>query len=228
MGHLPAEGGGVGLCEWGYRRMHDRDWFRNEDWNPQIEKVFCERQRRARDKAQYLKLQAFHLVHRHPEAALSLLDKFFELKQDAFLADALVIASRAYLALNDLDRAVKFLKAAIERERAFPNHRTTAWHDFAVLVVVRKIESEYDEVLRVLGENRKGLIFPVLVLIWHGAYAVIMASRGEKSTASAHARQALGAASLEHSGLRYHPGIGLAGAEYGELKEKLRALVNLS
>lgn len=52
------------------------DWFRNSNWNDAIETAFFAKLRRARSKAQYLKIQACTLAEKHPEVALRLLDQY--------------------------------------------------------------------------------------------------------------------------------------------------------
>jgi len=75
--------------------MAKPEWFRNEDWSPTVEAHFFQKLARARDKAQYLKLQAYHLTQRHPEVALTLLERYFALGEHFFDADALVVQATA-------------------------------------------------------------------------------------------------------------------------------------
>src|ERR1700751_4420690 len=113
------------------------DWYRNRTWTPEIETEFFKKLGRSRQKAQYLKIQATCLAKTHPETALMLLEKFFALKEDFFLADALVASSEACLSLGRTEDAVAALKKAMNREREFPNYRSSAWFDFVLLVADR-------------------------------------------------------------------------------------------
>jgi tetratricopeptide (TPR) repeat protein len=204
--------------------MGRHDWFRNEYWNAEIEIQFFEKLRRSRDKAQYLKIQAYYLANKEPKVALRLLEHFFELKEDPWLAEVHTITAEAYLSLGLTDEAIASFKIALQRQREFPNYKTNAWHEFALLVVDKRIEAEYDEVLHVLEEHREGLVFSVLVFAWYSASALIRAERGDLVTAKDHASRALEAAAREHSGIRYHAGVGLVGSKYDPLKKKLQRL----
>ena len=57
--------------------MSRDDWFRNQKWDAATEAHFNEKLRRARDKAQPLRIQAYHLQNTDPKAALALLDRYF-------------------------------------------------------------------------------------------------------------------------------------------------------
>jgi hypothetical protein len=46
------------------------DWFRNKKWNAATEAHFNEKPRRARDKAQPLRIQTHHLQNADPKATL--------------------------------------------------------------------------------------------------------------------------------------------------------------
>ena len=208
--------------------MKKHDWFRNERWNSEIERQFFEKLRRARDKAQYLKLQAGCLAKREPKVALMLLQRFFEVKDDFWLADVCTIQAEAYLALDNISEAVASFKAAIQREREYPNHVTTAWYQFALLVAEKKLAPEYDEVLRLLEERRGDLIFPVLVFARSSGLALIHSERGDLEKARFHALQALDAARKGHSGLRYHAKIGLVGPEYRSVRKHVERLTKTS
>ena len=54
--------------------MTSVDWFRNTDWDEEIESRFNEKLKRTRLKAQFLRIQASTLSKRHPEVSLKLLD----------------------------------------------------------------------------------------------------------------------------------------------------------
>ncbi|MFZ1085811.1 MAG: hypothetical protein WAN35_12675 [Terracidiphilus sp.] len=204
------------------------EWYRNTKWNPEIEAKFFEKLSRARDKAQYLVAQSHNLAESHPQVALSLLDKFFALGKEFFLPEAHVTAANAYLSLGQIDKTVDAYKKALEIERLRPSYRTTAWNEFILLVSGHNLESEFDEALRVLNENRSNLIFPKLVFAWHGAYALIQSQRGHREEARDNAIKALEAAQRGHSGFQRHSKIGLVGPEDDAIKKRLQKLTRKS
>src|SRR5262245_14257718 len=91
------------------------DWFRNTRWNASIEQAFDDKLRRARRKEQYLRIQASMLARSHPDAALALLARYFELPNDFDHAQAHVDRATAYLALGRVADAVGAYEAALER-----------------------------------------------------------------------------------------------------------------
>lgn len=205
--------------------MANADWYRNQIWTAEIEEAFFEKLRRARDKAQYLKIQAGILAPTEPTVALMLLEKFLELKEDFFLADALVAQANAYVALGKTEDAVRAFQNALERERIFPNLKTTAWSEFTLLVAHLKLRSHFEEALRVLDESRDNLLFPRSVFAWNAAFALIQVERGDHGLARGHAQKALAAARMKHSGIARHATAGLVGPEYSEIEDKLNNLV---
>lgn len=205
--------------------MAKDDWFRNSDWNPAIEARFFEKLRRARQKGQYLRIQASYLSDTRPEVTLQLLKEYFALGDDFDHAQALVDQAHAYLTLGKMDQAIASLQRALQRERAFP-YFTHAWSDYAMLVATQKLEQLFADALRVLAERRDMLTFPVEHFHWHAARALIHGAVGKNAEAREDALKALAAAGREHSGFRYHPKVGLVGSDHQGLMGELSRLAS--
>jgi tetratricopeptide (TPR) repeat protein len=200
------------------------DWFRNSTWSVSIEQAFDEKIRRARRKEQYLRIQASTLARSHPDIALKLLDRYFELPNDFDHAQAHVDRATAYLALGRVADALSAYEDALARESVFPNLKTEAYVAFPYLVAARGIREHYSRALQLLLLHKSRLMFPVDHFRWHTARALIASAAGEADTAKVHSQQALDAAALEHSGFRYHPSVGLVTDQYGATIKRLEAL----
>jgi len=197
------------------------DWFRQTDWNAEIEAAFFEKLRRARDKKQYLRIQASTIAGRKPEVALRLLDEYFALGDHFDQAQAHADRASAYLALGDSEHAGAALEAALAREEQYPRLLTYAYLDLPFLIASHRIESRYKQALELLERHKTRLTFPVDHFRWHTTYALILSAQGQKSSAREHARLALAAAAKDHSGFRYHPSVGLVGTKYEDIREQL-------
>jgi len=205
--------------------MAPERWFCNEEWNPSIEEHFFEKLRRARDKTQYLKIQAGCLCKKHPQVALALLEKFFALDGDSiFRAEAFLHQADAHLSLGAKQKAIESFQKALQRQREFPNVITAVWSEYGLLVATEKMSELFDDALKVLQEHKTGLLLPVDQFLWYGIYALITDARGEHQAAKDYAAKALHFSGLTHSGLRYHPKLGLVEARYESLKATLRWL----
>ncbi len=123
------------------------DWFRNIIWNESVERAFDEKLRRAKRKEQYLRIQACTLARSHPEVALKLLDRYFELPDDFDHAQAHVDRATALVALGRVNDAIAAYEAALGREAAFPNLQTEAYLELPFLIATRGIREQYDRAL---------------------------------------------------------------------------------
>lgn len=197
------------------------DWFRNTDWNAEIEAAFFSKLRRARDKKQYLRIQASTIAGLKPVVALRLLDEYFALGDHFDHAQALADRASAYVALGDIEHAIAALEAALAREKQYPRLLTNAYLYLPFLIATHSIESRYNQALELLQQHRLRLTFPVDYFRWHTAYALIFSAQGQAASAREHARQALTAAAKDHSGFRYHPNIGLVGTKYQVIRDQL-------
>ena len=200
------------------------DWFRNTAWDDAIERAFDEKLRRARRKEQCLRIQACMLARSHPEVALKLLDRYFELHDDFDHAQAHVDQATALLTLGRVDEALEAYEAALAREAAFPNLQTQAYLDLPYVIATRSIRARFARALELLRLHESRLIFPVDYFRWHAAYALIGSATGEPETVRGHAGRALEAASRDDSGFRYHPSVGLVTPQYDDVVKKLEAL----
>lgn len=200
------------------------DWFRNTTWDDAIERAFDEKLRRARRKEQYLRIQACTLACSHPEVALKLLDRYFDLPDDFDHAQAHVDRATALIALGRVDEALAAYEAALTREAVFPNLQTQAYLDLPYIVATRGIRDQYRRALELLCGHESRLMFPVDRFRWHAAHALIAFATGEAGAAHNHAKRALEAASRDHSGFRYHPSVGLVTPQFEAVVKKLKVL----
>ena len=111
--------------------MSSDDWYRNKDWNTEIEEAFYKKLSRARtQRYQYLVIQALALTDNHPNIALRLTDEYFESREDQFEdVRALLAQATAYISLGKQKETVTVYQAILAREKEFPKHQTTVYLD---------------------------------------------------------------------------------------------------
>jgi tetratricopeptide (TPR) repeat protein len=204
------------------------DWFRNTSWNPEIEDAFYEKLGRARDKYQYLRIQASLLGSDYPEVALRLLDEYFALGDHLDAAQAHAQRAAAYLSLNQIDSAILAYEAALAREVIFPNLRTRAHLELPFLVATRRLSQYYERAITLLEANKDDLVFPADRFTWNCALALIRSEQGDRQSAREAASRALAASSETQSGFRYHPKAGLVGSIDASLRRRLKHLAGQS
>jgi tetratricopeptide (TPR) repeat protein len=206
--------------------MTSEDWYRNKDWNSQIERSFFAKLRRARRKEQYLRIQASTLASSHPIVALRLLDEYFKLNDNFDHAQAHVDRATAYLAMGQVDDAIQAYEDALAREEEFPNLQTQANLDLPFLAASLGSERLYDRCIQLLDKSQSSLTFPVDHFRWHATNALILNAQGKQRRAKTSACEALTWAERKQSGFRYHPTNGLVGGEYEATKARLKEICN--
>jgi hypothetical protein len=123
-----------------------------------------------------------------------------------------------------VDEAIADYRNALAQERRFPNARTLAWREFALLVVKRRIRELYDEVFAVVSEHADEALFPIDRFAIEAVQSLIAADRGDQGSAQGHASAALAIASETHSGFRYHSTLGLVGDSEPDIMQRLRGI----
>lgn len=202
------------------------DWFRNSEWNADIERQFHEKLARSRtQRDQYLVIQALTLSKSHPQTALQLVDLYFDTKKGHFEdIRALSARSSAYRATGNIESAISTMKEILSIERQRPQHKTTTYVEYPYLVASMGIDREYSSALSVLDERASDLMFPVDIFKWHAAYSLISHAQKDLPAAKHHAGAALDAAQIKKSGFRFHQSLGLVGNEYKETVSALRQI----
>lgn len=199
-------------------------WYRNEQWNTEIEVEFRLRLSRAHRKAQYLRIQACYLAKKYPHAAIGLLDEYFSLGVEEDLAQAYVDKATALVALGDFGGAIDAYENALKREKEFPNSITGASLSLACLIANARVEHLYERALDVAHLNSRFHLFPTQRYQAYGACALVLHEKGKFNEAKEAARLAINAASEINSGLRYHKNAGLVKDTNDEFGRRVFAL----
>ena len=79
--------------------------------------------------------------------------------------------------------------------------------------------------LQEFGEE-DGIKFPAIEYRYSAIQALLAGARGDNARAREFAKQALAETVKDHSGLRYHPTIGLVGSAHKILESRLKMLVD--
>jgi tetratricopeptide (TPR) repeat protein len=215
--------------------MSKTEWFRRTTWSDADREDFnahLKRSRGASNKAQYLRIQAWYLADagRHADA-IELLDRLFaEFPKRFEFAQSHAQKADSLAKLGQIAAAIEEYRAALQAERDFPHVRTNAWLDFGWLVVERQLTDLYEEASRTLQEFRDegGIKFPNMEYAYSAIQALLLAARGDNARAREFAKRALAEADKDHSGLRYHPRLGLVGSEHHTFERRLKALAGSS
>jgi tetratricopeptide (TPR) repeat protein len=194
-----------------------KNWFRRTTWTSADRVDFEARLKRSRTafhKAQYLRIQAHHLVQdAEPplyEAALGLLDRLLrDFPDPSQLGEAHRQRAACLVAMQRPDEAIEAYRAALAAERSHPGVQGLAYLDLAELVLAVDRADLYAEMLEVVTTRQRDELFPVTQYRAFGAAAFLAQRLGHLDDARSFATQALSAASLTQTPFRYHRTLGL-------------------
>jgi tetratricopeptide (TPR) repeat protein len=204
--------------------MSGDDWFRHSDWSPEIEAAFFAKLARARDKAQYLRIQAGTLAQSHPRVTLDLLRRYFELGEDFDIAQAWCDKAAAQIALGDIAGAIESYEAGLKREETYPNLQTHAFLLLPLLIVRKNLRARYAQAQELLEKHRNRVLFPVDVFHWNGVLAIVLDESGQREDAADAANAALKAADATRSGFSRHPNVGLVRSTDFDLLKRIKKI----
>lgn len=200
--------------------MNNRNWFRNTEWNEEIEEYFFLKLRRVRSKnmqTQYLVLQAGALPYRS-DKELRQVSKMLLLKLLADYPDeiadrsvALNILGDIYECENDYQKALDYHKQAVDFEEIFPYSISNSFMDYSELVVKTNRTDLYDDVEEILLSERYSnfLMFPYVGYKKYSILSIVCKHKGDMENAKKYAELADYNANLRRSGFAKHQSLGL-------------------
>jgi tetratricopeptide (TPR) repeat protein len=203
--------------------MSREDWYRNTAWNDEIKAAFLGKLKRARDKGQYLRIQAGYLAADHPSEALRLLEMYFANDANHFdAAQALLQLAEIHESLGDLDQAHDCYLRCLQRQREYPQLRTSVWIGFPLFAIRHGRIGEYRASVPTMEVPE--VIFPIDHFRYYYVQAEFSVHEGNPADAIAHAERALAFVEVKDSGLRYHRELGLVGKEEAGIVRRLLAI----
>ena len=165
------------------------EWYRCESWTAAEEQQFFAKLGRARKdgRAQYLRVQAIHLVEsgdlRLLEIAETLLNMILTDYPDNRLEKSQTLNQLGVIhrLRGDNEAALGYFKQAVDFEKEFPNVITGARLNFAETVIEEDRSEWYDDVEEsLLAKIEKGgLTFPFEWYIMSSVLSVIYSSKGD-------------------------------------------------
>lgn len=168
------------------------DWYRHSDWNEAIAAEFEARLGRARSsgRAQYLSLQGYALLAKHPAQAEALLERAIASGEPSETPRAACYLALSRVAQCKVDEAIQAYEFAIAAERRNPAFRSTAGVDQALLIALFGKVELYDRALDRLA-MAAGDDWSLAELESLAAESIIRHAKGELEAARQLARDAL-------------------------------------
>lgn len=129
------------------------DWFRNEAWDDEIAGVFDARLARARDKGQYLNIQAYTLLATRPDVAADLCRRAIALDDPHSAVQGGMYLGTALALQGDVDGAIDALERLIQTQQCHPRTGSAAYVDQALLVAIASRRDLYAQALTRLARE---------------------------------------------------------------------------
>ena len=206
------------------------EWYRRTTWTKVDEGEFFAKLKRAREgsRPQYLSIQAAALTGTADMALLdgaeALILKLFADYPDNKLerSVSLGILGDIYRHRQQYDKAMVYYKNAIDFEKEYPNVQTPAFLEFADLAVKLDKREYFDFVEQMLSEEVDRHPFPLYKYKIFSLLSIINKTKGNKVAAGRFAEQADAYASVQTSGFRYHPLVGVVKERDAKLDELVK------
>ena len=206
------------------------DWYRRTTWTEADKVDFYLRLKRSHDKTQYLRIQASTLASAGNYAvAIELLNELLEFyPKISELASAYSQLAEAYAHFGQLNNVIKFYEASLKVQQEYPIVKNSAWLCYPLFLVENEIIEHYPRANSILIENysESYLDFPLHKYWYNSAKAVLLQYSGDIEVAKKFASAAIDAAELKHSGLRYHPNLGLVDIAKSKIHPRLIQLIS--
>ena len=201
-------------------------WFRKSSWSAEDERDFRTRLSRARDRSQYLRIQADELLGKGLAApALQLFDELLASDPDSiFLTMIQTDRARALVSLKRPVEAVQAFRLAVAAARARPNVRGYAALEFAEFAVAARRADLYSEVTLALDQEPADNPFPAVQFRESTVRAFVAEEQGDHVAARSHAERALAALAATKAPFPRHPGLGLVSSVAPAVEARLRGL----
>lgn len=188
---------------------HD-NWFRKESWSLDDEEDFERHLSKSRSKrAQYLKLQAWHLSQTlKPELAapaIGLANRYLSEDPDGIHeVEAHLIVAQANVTLRSKADALSAYRAAVAAEHKKRGIRCSAYLHYAWFVATNGLTEEFEHALQSMELMEKiDLVFPMAQYKYFGSLALISNALHDADNARRMARDALEAEAKEGPFSRY-------------------------
>jgi tetratricopeptide (TPR) repeat protein len=197
------------------------DWYRKQTWTKDDEQDFFAKLKRVRNRgmqAQYLKLQAGALASTKDTVLMQyaehllyyLFSEYSENECRIYKSTALETLGYIYQNYGDYNKALDYFKQAIDYEKVFPYSITNAFMYYSLLVIKANRTDLYDDVEKVLSEERYQYgIFPITLYRKNSILSIISKHRGDFEKAKYYADIAEQNVAKQESGFNNHKTLGL-------------------